>query len=287
MTLARGKSFTGSDPAERLFGGSKKTIEDASARRSFRRPRTIFGNESGTHAQRRRRELRGSPQGRERPGILGERKFEVVEFQGRRVVLAGIADVTKQRKRDGEVALAREMLANAVKSLSEGFALYDEDHRLVMCNRLYREMNHPVADLIKPGMKWMDMLRESVRRGMYADAVGREEMAQRSYPNRAKFQSRYEADLGNGNWHSVSMHSTDLGGFVVREPTSASAKKAEAAESEATVLLQKVLDACPAPTQMSSIDGQTLYRNPASRELYGDRPQTRRTTMSTRTIEIR
>ena len=123
------------------------------------------------------------------------------------MVLAGIADVTKQKKRDGEMALAREMLANAVESLSEGFALYDEDHRLVMCNRLYRELNQPVADLIKPGMKWTDMLRESVRRGMYADAIGREEeWINDRIQNRAKFQSHYEADLGNGKWHSVSMH---------------------------------------------------------------------------------
>ena len=54
-----------------------------------------------------------------------------------------------------EIALAREMLANAIESLSEGFALYDEDHRLVMCNRHYRELNEPVAELIKPGMKWI------------------------------------------------------------------------------------------------------------------------------------
>ena len=198
--------------------------------------------------------------------------LRVVEFQGRRVVLAGIADVTKQKKRNAEVALAREMLADAIESLSEGFALYDEDDRLVMSNRAYRELNKPVADLIKPGMKWMDMLRESVRRGMYVDAIGREdEWLNDRMRNRTKFQSRYEADLGNGKWHSVSMHSTDLGGFVVTRADISERKVAEAAEREATALLQKVLDACPTPTRMSSMDGETLYRNPASHELYGDR----------------
>jgi PAS domain S-box-containing protein len=49
-------------------------------------------------------------------------------------------------------------------------------------------------------------------------------------------------------------------------------KKAEAAEREATSLMQRVLDACPSPTRMSTIEGETLYANPASRELYGDRP---------------
>ena len=214
--------------------------------------------------------------------------LRVVEFQGRRVVLAGIADVTKQKKRDAEVALAREMLANAIESLSEGFALYDEDHRLVMCNRLYRELNKPVAELIKPGMKWMDMLRESVRRGMYADAIGREdEWLNDRIQNRAKFQSRYEADLGNGKWHSVSMHSTDLGGFVVTRADISERKKAEAAEREATALLQKVLDACPTPTRMSSIDGQDALSQ--SRQPGAVRRSSRhdRTTTSTRTTERR
>ena len=51
----------------------------------------------------------------------------------------------------------------------------------------------------------------------------------------------------------------------------ADGKKAEAVEREATALMQKVLDACPVPTRMSTIEGDTLYRNPASKELYGDR----------------
>ena len=198
--------------------------------------------------------------------------LNVVEFQGRRVVLAGIADITKRKKRDAEVALAREMLADAIESLSEGFALYDDDDSLVMCNRAYRALNQSVADMMEPGMKWLDMLRESARRGMYADAVGREdEWVNDRVRNRTKFQSRYEAELGDGTWHSVSMHQTDLGGFVVTRANISERKKAEAAEREATTLLQKVLDACPVPTRMSSIDGKTIYRNPASEALYGDR----------------
>ena len=101
------------------------------------------------------------------------------------------------------------------------------------------------------------MLRESVRRGMYADAIGREEeWLNDRIQNRTKFQSHYEADLGNGIWHSVSMHPTDLGGFVVTRADISERKKAEAAEREATALLQRVLDACPTPTRMSTIDGR-------------------------------
>ena len=198
----------------------------------------------------------------------------IVEFQGRRMVLAVIADVTKQKQRDSEVALAREMLANAVESLSEGFALYDEDQRLVMCNSLYREMNRLVDDMIKPGVEWTELLRELARRGAYPDAIGREEeWFEERIQSRIDFQRHYEVDLGNGKWHSVSVHPTDLGGFVVTRADISERKKADAIERDATALLQRVLDACPSPTRMSTLDGDTLYRNPASRELYGDRPQ--------------
>ncbi len=198
----------------------------------------------------------------------------IVEFQGRRMVLAVIADVTKQKQRNSEVALAREMLASAVESLSEGFALYDEDQKLVMCNSIYREMNSPVEELIKPGVEWTEILRESVRRGVYPDAAGREdEWLGERIQGRIEYQRHYEVDLGNGKWHSVSIHPTDLGGFVVTRADISERKHADAIERDATALLQKVLDACPSPTRMSTIDGQTLYRNPASWQLYGDRPR--------------
>ena len=84
-------------------------------------------------------------------------------------------DVTDQRQREKEIADARRMLADAIESLSEGFALYDEDDKLVMCNSSYREMNAGVADILEPGLTWSELLHESARRGIYADAIGQEE----------------------------------------------------------------------------------------------------------------
>ncbi|WP_292608513.1 PAS domain-containing protein, partial [Mesorhizobium sp.] len=77
----------------------------------------------------------------------------------------------------------------------------------------------------------------------------------------------------DGKWHSVSIHPTDLGGFVVTRADISERKKAEAFERDATTLLQKVLDACPSPIRMTTFEGQTLYRNPATRDLYADRPR--------------
>ena len=150
-------------------------------------------------------------------------------------------------------------------------------------------MNQPVADMIKPGMKWTDMLRDSARaaalrrrdrpRGRVARTI--------AVQNRTNFQSRYEADLGNGKWHSISMHPTDLGGFVVTRADISERKKAEAAEREATALLQQVLDACPSPTRMSTIDGRDALPQSGQQGALWRPPRTASTTTSTRATATR
>ena len=42
-----------------------------------------------------------------------------------------------------EVAEARQRLIDAIESISEGFALYDADDQLVLCNSRYREILYP------------------------------------------------------------------------------------------------------------------------------------------------
>lgn len=197
----------------------------------------------------------------------------VTEFQGRQVTLAGIADVTRQKERDAEVTKARVMLADAIESLSEGFALYDEDQRLVLCNQRYREMNHYREEVVSPGAEWSELLRRSVRHGVFPDAIGREdEWIRERISAGIEFLDDYEINPARGCWRSVSIHPTELGGFVVTVIDISERKKLEEAEKNANALVHQVLDACPSPTRMSTLDGETLYRNAASIALYSARP---------------
>lgn len=195
------------------------------------------------------------------------------EFQGRQVILSGIADLTRQRERAAEVTKARELLADAIESLSEGFALFDDAGKLIMSNTVYREMNHLVADLIEPGMEWSELMRQSAYRGAYRDAIGKEEeWVQERLKNGIEFINGYELYGDDGSVHSVSVHPTDLGGFVVTRVDITERKRIEAAEREADVVVREVLDSCPVPIQLSSIaDGAILYRNPAHHMLMGEK----------------
>ncbi len=177
-------------------------------------------------------------------------------------------DINDQRQ---QLNHGRRVLADAIEALSEGFALYDEDGDLVMCNSEYRAMNSGVADLLEPGLNWEILMRESARRGIYADAIGREaEWVNDQLSNGGEFIQAFELKHTDGKVFHVSVHPTKLGGFVVTRTDVTSVKEAEALKGEADELVNKVLEACPASILMSRIDdGGIIYRSPAAREMFG------------------
>ncbi|HEX2137053.1 MAG TPA: response regulator [Microvirga sp.] len=74
------------------------------------------------------------------------------------------------------VAEARQRLIDAIESISQGFALYDADDRLVLCNRHYRELLHPgEPGAVVPGMRFEEVIRRSAERGLVKQAEGRVE----------------------------------------------------------------------------------------------------------------
>ena len=88
--------------------------------------------------------------------------------------------------------------------LSEGFALYGKDDRLVLANSRYKQMHHIAADVLKPGVNWFDFLRATAERGQFP--VNMEKLDD-WLAERAKDRSEYrrqEFQHTDGNWYSVS-----------------------------------------------------------------------------------
>ncbi|MFQ5766244.1 MAG: PAS-domain containing protein, partial [Rhodospirillales bacterium] len=84
-------------------------------------------------------------------------------------------DVTRLKTSEEELRNSQEQFLGAVAALQEGFALYDADDRLVVCNDEYRRLHPKMEDILKPGMRFEDLVRTNIKRGMNADAIGREE----------------------------------------------------------------------------------------------------------------
>lgn len=167
---------------------------------------------------------------------------------------------------------ARDLLRDAIESLKEGFALYDDDRRLVMFNQRYADMNKGIADLLKPGLDWEILMRESARRGIYSEAIGREEQwVGERLINGVEFIQDYELTETDGRTYLVSVHPTQLGGFVVTRTDVTDKKQIESAERDGDLLVRTVLDASKAVVTMARVgDGELIYKSPAAHELYGN-----------------
>jgi signal transduction histidine kinase len=114
-----------------------------------------------------------------------------------------------------EIREARTRLSEAIASISEGFALYDADDKLIVCNERYKELFASLSDVMVPGTSFESIARATVERGLVTDAEGRREswlnerLGQHRAPSGTHIQRR-----SDGRWTRVSERQTANGGVV-------------------------------------------------------------------------
>jgi len=115
-----------------------------------------------------------------------------------------------------EIERARQRLIDAIESISEGFAFYDADDRLQLCNTRYRELLYAGTDIeIEPGTPFEAILRRAVERGLLHEAGGdperyvQERLAQHRDPGPPALQRR-----ADGRWILIAERKVTGGGTV-------------------------------------------------------------------------
>lgn len=110
---------------------------------------------------------------------------------------------------------AQRQLETAISSIEDGFALFDRDDRLVLCNAVYRSYYRVSGDLIVPGAKFEEIVRGGVALGQYPQAIGREEdfVAERMRQHRNP-GAAVEQKLPDGRWLKIAEAKTPDGGTV-------------------------------------------------------------------------
>ena len=115
-----------------------------------------------------------------------------------------------------DVETARRRLVDAIENSSEGFAFYDPDDRLVLCNTRYRELLYPNSDIdIEPGTTFETVIRGAAENGHIVDAEGRidEWVADRLSVHHDPGQPRIQQRNG-GQWILITERKTGDGGTV-------------------------------------------------------------------------
>ena len=123
---------------------------------------------------------------------------------------------------------AEANLLNAINALPDGFALYDANDRLIMCNAPFRRSFEPSGRKLRAGMAFEDILKDGVKHGLYPQAEGQEEEWIKSRLN-AHRSGRFEQEelLSDGTWLHSSERRTGDGWTVALQMDITALKEAQ------------------------------------------------------------
>lgn len=123
------------------------------------------------------------------------------------------ASVEAQRK----IGQEQQLFMGAVESMSDAFALFDPDDRLVFCNERFRNINPGIAKVLVPGLTFEAMVRHNLEQGWLIEALGCEEEYIRE--RLARHQSPKEPTLSqrkDGRWVLIKEeHAPDGSTFLI------------------------------------------------------------------------
>ena len=203
--------------------------------------------------------------------VLMDRVERSMDFQGNAFSLFQTAIVleTKVRERtlelertlheleqsNRDLARAKELaetvqarLAEAIESVNEGFALFDGDDRLVMCNSKYLAFWPAFGEQIVPGITFTEIALQAVRTRAVQDIRdgGVSWLDQRLAEHRHP-KGPYVHELADGRWMQVNERRTRDGGVVgvytdITDLKRDETRRREQELAEKSVLLQATLD---------------------------------------------
>jgi len=145
-------------------------------------------------------------------------------------------DVSEIKEAELRALSLQNQVLEVLESLSEAFALFDADDRLVLFNDEYLKLNSLIADIIVPGLLFEDLIRTQIKRGLHPGAKGRVEdyVAERVAIHRNPPPS-LEQELEEGLWLKITEFKTPSGAIAGLRSDITEQKRAEQAlqESEA------------------------------------------------------
>jgi len=206
-----------------------------------------------------------------RSGALFDYEFNVghlLKILGYGCVLVGLVANNLAIYREAEESERR--FRSAISSMQEGFALFDIHDRLVTFNDEYLRLHPGLGDVIKPGMRFEEMIRASVKRGLIVEAVGREEEFIRDRMRHHRYASGpILRHLSDGTWYLINEARMPDGGIATTETDITELKDAETALRAREELTRQMLEASPVGVLIVTRDGRHLFANERALEIQG------------------
>ncbi len=138
------------------------------------------------------------------------------------------ANIAEHRQTLEALKISKARLNDAIESISEGFAIFDKEDRLVRCNEEYRRSLPGIEDILHPGVPFEDVVRARAERGYLAggpDAV--DDFVRRRLQAHRNPGGTMEYRMTDGRWIQINEYRTQEGGTTVIRTDASERKRAE------------------------------------------------------------
>jgi PAS domain S-box-containing protein len=157
-------------------------------------------------------------------------------------VVGSWSDITTRKQAQQALQKSEQRLVDAIESTSEGFSLFDEDDRLVVCNSAYTRLFDFIKGGAVPGTPYENIIRAAVEAGAFVDARDSpdEWLAARLDKHRDPGEPFLQL-RSDGRWIQVAERKTDTGGTVAVYSDLTELKQSEQRTAAANLLLTQSL----------------------------------------------
>ena len=163
---------------------------------------------------------------------------------------------------EDKATTAQKQFMAAIECVSDGFALFDADDRMVFCNSRFKELNPDLAPKIVPGISFEEMLRDNIVTNRILDAIGdeeafiRERMEQHRNPSGPLVQQRRD-----GRWLEIREERTPDGSTFLVNIDITERKRAEEALHTREAQLRGIMDNAPIEIVLKDMEGRYILTN--------------------------
>ncbi len=181
------------------------------------------------------------------------------------------ADITREMQAERRAAHAQRQLADAIESMVDAVAVYDDESRLVICNSGYRNAVGPWSDVAVPGTAF-----ESILRAIYApngddisNHSGEEYLRYRLARHSEASGEAFIFKFVNGHWYQARECRMRDGGVVSIRTDITELKRREEEVESLRRRYSQLLDAAGEGIMGLDSDGRITFANPMATQILG------------------
>ncbi|MCZ6668780.1 MAG: response regulator [Gammaproteobacteria bacterium] len=178
-----------------------------------------------------------------------------------------------------EVMQAQSQMSDAIESISEGFSLFDQDDRLIVCNSNFRDIMFPKLNhILQPGRSFESIIRGAIDIGVISEAEGRvEEWVVERLERHRNPGIPYVFRRADDIWIQISERKTESGGTVAVYSDISNIKRAEEALRESEERYTLAMEGANEGLWDWNLISDEIYISPNLKELLGLRTEGRKT----------